>query len=162
MKKRTTFASIKPSFGGLVARWPQNSGRSRLRHSFQLGKGCGCTSCHLRKSSAAVKAPEVKAPEATEFLAMLAEEEQDVVLVALWLLMLMLMILLCDLFNLFFIFGCQDGVLNDQWHLHQDIRSGVTHHLNIQPSIHKLSRAFSPRFQRSIFLDSFFLKSIIL
>jgi len=80
-KERSAFASIKPGFGGLVARWPQNSGRSRLRHSFQLGKGCGCTSCHLRKSSAAVKAPEVKAPEATEFLAMLAEEEQDLVLV---------------------------------------------------------------------------------
>lgn len=28
-----------------------------------------------------MKAPEVKAPEATEFLAMLAEEEQDLVLV---------------------------------------------------------------------------------
>mmetsp|Transcript_110951 Transcript_110951/g.155778 ORF Transcript_110951/g.155778 Transcript_110951/m.155778 type:complete len:164 (+) Transcript_110951:81-572(+) len=49
----------------------------QTQHSFQLGKGCGCTSCRLRKSSAAVKAPEVKAPEATEFLAMLAEEEQD-------------------------------------------------------------------------------------
>lgn len=85
MKKREApLQSIKPGFGGLVARWPQNSGRFRLRHSFQLGKGCGCTSCRLRKSSAAVKAPEVKAPEATEFLAMLAEEEQDLVTLFLW------------------------------------------------------------------------------